>query len=240
MATPAGRRQEADDVHHVEVGLGLAAGQPLVRRAEAVRDLGAVRDGEVRAAVGDVEPGRPPRRLDPVHDPGDPVARPEHVAGLEVAVQERAVVRRRVHARGSRTPASQAAGSRAQSGTTYLAGHRPRLVGPRPPTGRSAWISASAACQRLEVGVRRPVEIDVAREQRHQVGGLAGSRAVGVERDRARRWHIGTGQHQLGLVLARRQLGAVRAPGFVGHQPQHGPVAAGRGERQHRGRRSRQ
>ena len=60
-----------------------------VRTAEGERGGDAVQAGQVRGAVRDVEVGRAGRRLDPVHDPADPPVAPQHVAGVEVAVQER-------------------------------------------------------------------------------------------------------------------------------------------------------
>ena len=54
----SGVRQEAHDVEHVPVGLGLPAGAVDVRRGEATRDLRAVPQGQVGRPVRDVEPGR--------------------------------------------------------------------------------------------------------------------------------------------------------------------------------------
>ena len=94
----AWRRQEADHVHHVPVRRRLAPAPGDVQMGEAVGDAGAVMDRQVGAAVRHVEPRRTPRGLDPVDHPADPVVLPEHVAQVEVAVQERRLVRRRVAA----------------------------------------------------------------------------------------------------------------------------------------------
>ncbi len=169
----AGRRQEADDVHHVPVRRRRAAGQGAVRRGEAVGDVGSVAEGEVRAAVRDVEPGRAPRRLDPVHDAGEVRPRPEHVAGLEVAVQERAVVRRRVLPEDRERPLPGRGVARPLR-HDVLGRPCPRLVGPRPLGGPQVVDRRQVPGERLEVGVDIRSRSTSPGQQRHQVRGLAG------------------------------------------------------------------
>ena len=65
---PAGGRKESDDVHDIEVGLGFSTRARDVRGGEPVGGIAAVADGDVGAAVRNVQPRRAYRRL--VNRPG--------------------------------------------------------------------------------------------------------------------------------------------------------------------------
>ena len=182
-----------------------------------------------------VERGRPPRGLHPVDDAGHLTVGPEHVADVEVAVQERPVVRRRraVEDRERLGPRFGPAGPVRHDA---LLGHRPGLVVAWTlRTGVDRVDADQRAGQPVQHGVVAPGELEAAGHRRHQVGRVAGRGAVGVRRDAARCRDARAGQQVLHGRLTRDESGSVPAPRLPRHQPQHGLLSVGGGEAQHGG-----
>lgn len=179
---PARRRQEPDDVHHVEVRLRLPPGALDVRRREPVRDLAAMADREVGAAVGDVQPGRADRGLHPVDHARDLPTGPEHVAGLEVAVDEAGQVGRRVAAeQGERLLPHRGVLRPRWHGVFRLPG--PGLVGADFDGRRDVVDGREQVGQSAERARVDAVEVDAAGQQGHQVSRMPAGAAGGVERE---------------------------------------------------------
>ena len=89
LRTPAVTQvvEEADDGDDVAPRVIPGAGRPFPPAGEALRDLGAHGE-QVHPAVRHVGRRGPGAGAQPVHHPGHPAAAPQHVARVEVAVQQ--------------------------------------------------------------------------------------------------------------------------------------------------------
>ena len=229
---PGGGRKPTTSMH-VPVRRRLAPAPGDVQVGEALGDAGAVVDRQVGATVRHVEPRRTPRRLHPVDHAADPVALPEHVAQVEVAVQERRLVRRRVAAE-DRERLLPRAGMARPLRHDVLRRPRPRLVVARR-SGRDDGVDRDEQVGELSRGrPRRP-----GRGRPGPAAGSSGGR--GVPPSTRRRRGPGWWARARRCRRARRWISLSRlvnpAPwvrhGSLTIEPEHGPTTVLRRDGDH-------
>lgn len=212
-------------------GVEVAPGEPHARRDP-------VQQGERGRAVGHVQVGRAPGGLHPVDDPGDPQsgagAAEQHVAGVEVPVQEAAPVRRGRAGDDVDRPLPEAGPAGARGPDDPLGGG-PRLVGagPLPGVHRQSVDTEQLPGQQAGAGLGVPVvQADRPRQQGHEERGMGAVAGRRVHRRERGRGHVRSGEEaQHGRLAGQQPLRVPDVEGLdEGAQDQGAAVAAGTAE----------
>lgn len=217
-------------------GVVLVHGSPgrdvAVREPHARQD--PVQQGERGRAVGHVQIGRAPGGLHPVDDPGDPQpgtgAGEQHVAGVEVPVEEAAPVRRGRAGDDVDRPLPEA-GPAGARGLDDPLGGGPRLVraGPLLRVHRQPVDAEQLPGQQVGAGLGLLiVQADRPRQQGHEergVGAVAGRRVHRRERGGG---HVRAGEEaQHGRLAGQQPFRVPDVEGLDEGAQDQGAAAAG-------------